>query len=62
MSLKEAMRDAQLKRARASSGRADQYLRTHPGASASGLVRDMRQTIDDLVREVAHLTTATGDK
>ena len=56
------LRFAKINRARAAMGRADQYLRTHPGASASGLVRDLKQTVEELITEIGMLEATPGDR
>ena len=47
-------------RAKAAVKRADDYLRTHSGASAVGLIRDLRDMLKETTDEI-EFPTATGE-
>ena len=51
-STKDEIRKTRLVEARTAVARADRYLGTYPGTTAAALVRDMRQTLKDLIDEV----------
>jgi len=52
---RDEIRRMRLTEARTMFARADRYLSTYPGTTASALVRDMREALKNLIEEVSLL-------
>lgn len=57
----DKIRQVRVTRAKAAIKRADDYLRYHRGASAAGLIGDLRDMLKELAGEIEFPTTATGE-
>lgn len=53
-------RQVRITRAKATIRRADDYLRNHAGAQAAGLIRDLREMLNEVMSEL-EFPTGTGD-
>jgi len=50
-----------IKRAIAARDRADKFLKSHPGSSAAGIVRDLRDIISDMEQALIRCIEATQE-